>query len=197
MTQQTARRSETIPATGRIGLAPGNFFFLLNASANISITFDRGGVNFGAADIGAGYVKGNVREWDRAVITGPAGTTVQFFYGTEDLSEDFTDFRAQIATISGVTAVAEQPAASIVSTASAALATGNSLDISANLARRRITICNESTSGGSVWVRDQLATTNAGEELQPGTSKEFKGTYALRVRNNSGFSANISTNEES
>jgi hypothetical protein len=86
---------------------------------------------------------------------------------------------------------------SLVSTLKAALATGNSLDVSANLTRKRITICNESASLGSVWFRDQSAVTDAGVELQPGQSQQVDGTYAFRVRNNSGASANISFNEES
>jgi len=197
MSGNTARRVEILPASGEAVLGPGNFFFLLNAAANVTVSFQRGGTTFGATDIGAGYLKRNVSEWNRATITGPAGTSVTFFYGNEDIAEDDTDFRGGITTIAGVAAFAEQPAATLVSTANAALATANSLDISANLSRRRISIHSDSINAGSVWVRDQAGTTDAGQELQPGQTIEVKGTYAIRVRNNSGVSVNLSTNEES
>lgn len=192
------RLTGTIPASGIFSLGQSaNFLLVVAASAVISIRLERGGI----AEQFNGFIGGlkirRVLPWAEARMLGAAGTTFEVLIGDQITDKDDTDVVTQIATIAGVAAVSVQPAVTLVSTAKATLATGNSLDVSANLSRKRISVHNESISLGSVWFRDQAATADAGVEIQPGTSREFSNTAAFRIRNNSGASANISFNEES
>lgn len=185
-------RSETFPASGRIDLGPGNFFFILSSSANLTeVQFVRGGTYWGAENVGGGYLKVNVEEWRAAILRAPAGTTITFFYGSEEVREDNTDFRQVIASITGT--VIAIPTASTFTTSKAALATATSSDIAADASRKRITIAAESDNTGSIWVRDQAATTDSGYELVPGAAVTIYNTAALRVRNNSGASQDFMT----
>lgn len=185
-----------IPASGKIQLGPGNFFFLITATATISVIFAKEGTEFGAEGIQAGYVKGKLSPWERAEIRGTAGVTVSYFFGTEDLREDVTDFRQQIATIAGIVSMAESAAAAHASVDKTAIPAATTVDIAANLLRRRITICNWSDSAGSFSVRQTNNTNDGGIELQAGQFLEIRNTAAIRLRTPAGTGANYSTFEE-
>lgn len=191
------RVTGTIPASGIWSGGPGNFLLFVSANAAVNLRLEQTGIAERFDGISGGLYITRLKPWQEMRILGGAGVTFEYLIGDEYVDKDETDVRLQIATIAGVAAVRQQPAASGVSTAKVTLATANSIDISANLARVNMIVCNESASLGSVWVRDQTATTDAGIELQPGSSVPINGTYAFRVRNNSGANANISFHEES
>lgn len=181
----TVRRVEVFPANGRIVLGPGNLLFILDATANVTVTFERGGTTFGAIDVSAGYVKRNITEWERAVLTGTAAATVEFFYGTELIAEDDTDFRQTIATIAGVTTVAEQPSSALATGADVAVAAGATSDIAANLGRKRLLVGADVANADPLplRVRNTAAATAQGAQLQAGQSIKLPTTAAVRVMN--------------
>lgn len=189
-------RSETFPASGRIDLGPGNFFFLLTSSVNLTeVQFIRGGTYWGAQNVGGGYLKVNVDEWRSAVLIAPAGTTVTFFYGTEEVREDNTDFRQVIASITGT--VTALPLASTFSTAAlVTVVAGGNFDVVAIPARKRVTYVAPSTNTAPIWVRDQTALAAAGYELIPGASVTIYNTAALRIYNPSAASQQFAPIEE-
>lgn len=184
---------QAIGAGATIRLPGGRYFFVKQATSAITITTQGNtGTPARFENIGAGSKFGPVPDkWTFLDVFSAGAQTVELV-----ISDDGDFEVANAVTVSGVAQVADLPSAAIAVTASAALATATSLDIAANTSRRRITICNASTSAGAVWIRDQSATTSAGIELQPGQSVTMETTAALRVRNNSGSSADISTLEE-
>lgn len=188
----TELKSQVIPASGELVIsATANFFFLISATVNVNVRFQRGGTSFGANGIQAGYVKGVVNHWDRAVVAGTAGATVSYFIGTEELREDITDFRQQIATIAGIVQMAEQPAASVANTVAVSRLTATQGALfAANLSRRRVTVYVDSTNvpsaaGVNCFIRTIGGANNIGE-LVPGLNYPFVGTYGLEVRNDTG-----------
>jgi len=189
-------RTETIPANGQLISGPGNFFFMITASASVDVKMIGAGTSWGATGVSAGYLKANVQRWDRLVIAGAAGTVVTFFVGDEDVSEDVTDIRAQIALIGGVTLVSEAPSTAISSPAASVRATGGADTIAANLSRKRITVSSISTNTGSLYLQSVGAGAGRGLELQPGMSLEIKTTAAIDVRNDSGASQTYTIFEE-
>jgi hypothetical protein len=180
----TELRTEQIPASGKIPLGSRNFFFLLTATAVVNVTFQRRGTSFGVTGVLGGYVKGMVERWESATISGTAGTIISFFIGDEELQEDITDFRTQIASIAGVVPIIMQPLSVFTTPTKATVAAGASVEIAADLLRRKITVGNESTSANSFWLRDASDVTDAGFEVQPGTDRTVDNTAALRIRNN-------------
>ena len=191
------RITAVIPASGILSAGiGGNFLLLVSASGNINLRIERGGIAERFDGVAGGLYITRLTPWTEVRFLGGAGVAVEYLIGDEVVDKDETDIRLQIATIAGVAAVRVQPATSLVSTAKVTLATGNSIDVAINATRQNLVVCNESASLGSVWIRDQTATVDGGVELQPGQSVPCNGIYALRVRNNSGASANISFNEE-
>jgi len=182
----TILRTEQIPAAGEIQLSEANFFFLLSATIAIDVSFQSDGSSYGATQVTGGYVKGKIAPWRRATIRGTAGTTVLFFYGDEDLREDITDFRQQIATIAGIVAITSSPAATVVDRVAVTRATATQGALfAANLSRRRIKVYSDSANPGSCYARVAGGANNIAE-LQPGVSEPFDAIYALDVRNDTG-----------
>lgn len=192
-------RVEVIPANGVLNLSNANFIFLQSASVAVALKFVQGSLgsseNFG--NVTAGLQISRVKPWAYCNVTGPAGTTVNFWYGYTDVREDNTIFSQQIAVIAGVTAVAIQPSSVISSPAPDAILTATALSIPANLTRRRITITSLSVNTGSVLAQSAGAGASRGLEIQPGTFVEFDTTAAIDIRNDSGATQVINRFEES
>lgn len=188
MISAVERRTQQIPASGEIALAPANFFFLESASAAVTVEFQGQGGAFGAANVTAGILFGRLEDWKRAVIRGAPGTLVNWFYGDMLLREDVTDFRTQIATIGGITLVQDSPAAAIADTADTVQGVGTQTAIAQDLTRRWIEIGVLSSSNNSVRV-SQAGGAGRGKEIQPGTSAIFPTTAALVVRNDDTFAS--------
>ena len=188
MSGQVAFRTEVVPASGVVNLPNANFIFIISSTGNAALKLTRTGIQRGAntEDYGsaqlAGLQIGRTQRWDFATFTAAAGVTITFLYGYTDVREDQTLFNQQIAVISGVTAIAEQPSATLADTADTAQAINTQTVIAANLLRRRITIGVLSTAGNGVRV-SQAGGAGRGVEIQPGTFVEFRTTAALTVRN--------------
>lgn len=195
-------RTEVIPAGGVVKLPNANFLFVLSSTGSVTIQLIRVGLRPGAAQenyVGqlAGLQVSRVNAWDFASITATPGVSITFMYGNVALREDATLFNQAIATISGITAVAVSPSATIATAAAQAVATANKVSIAQNLTRRRITVCSLSTNTGSVFLQAPAAGAGIGIELQPGTFVEIDTTAAFDVRNDSGAAQTITTFEES
>lgn len=194
-------RTEIIPANGVVKLANANFIFVISSTGNVQITLQRQGIHKGAAQenysgITAGLQVARTQAWDFANITGTPGVTLTFMYGNVAVREDVTLFNQQIAVISGVTAVAQQPN-SAFATAQIAPVTGTATTVAANLLRRAITFISPSTNTGSVFLQKAGDGAGKGIELQPGTYITLTNTAAIDVRNDSGATQTINTFEES
>lgn len=173
-------RTQVVGASGDLRLANGNFFFMITATAAITVVFSRQGSTETYAAAQAGLQIGRVKPWDYAFIQAAPGTSVTFFYGYANLREDVTDFRQAIATISGITPISEQPSAAISDTPVVAMATATQVQlVPANLLRRRVTITNPSSNATSILIRSTLASANNLAEIQPGTFVEYKTTAAI------------------
>ncbi len=192
------RFSRTIPASGVIDLGPGNFMLLLSASAALNLRADGGGTSEGFNSVTGGLVISRVQPWSSMRLIGTPGIACDYVVGQENISEDDTDIRLQIATIAGTASFAEAPSATITaSPAAVTVTTATASTIAANLTRRRITVCAPSTNTGSVYIQTVAAGANRGIELQPGTFVEMRTTAAMDIRNDSGASQAFTTFEES
>ena len=121
-------RTEVIPATGVVNLSNANFLFVISSTGNTAFKLKRTGLAKGVNQENytgqlAGLQLSRTQRWDFCDITGAPGVTVTFMYGYTDIREDVTLFNQQIAVIAGVTAIAEQPSATINDTADTAQAT--------------------------------------------------------------------------
>lgn len=188
-------RTETITAANpQIKLKGCNFFFMISASAPVTVQLNRGGTNETFTGLQAGVQVGRVKWWDNATIIGAIGTVITFFYGDATFREDFTLFNQQIAVIAGVTAVAISPSATFVDTPDTAQATATQTAIPANLLRRRITIGVPPTAAANEPVRVSFTGGAArGIVIQPGTNQEFDTTAALIVRNDNTLGTGLGT----
>lgn len=183
MSQIVSSQTVVLDANGRAILSNANFIFIISASLPVSVQLKREGSTEDFASIQAGLQVGRLQRWSECRLTGTAGATIQLFYGYTSLREDVTVFNQQIATIAGTVAVADLPASTLTDTADTTQAASTQTAISANLARRRITIGVLSTSGNGVRVSFSGAANTRGIEVQPGTFVEFRNTAALVVRN--------------
>lgn len=175
-----------LDANGRWVGNNGNFLFLIAASLPVTIQMSRTISDSGSeqfANVQAGLQIARIKRFDQVIISGTAGATVTLFFGYMNVREDATLFNQQIATIAGTVAVAILPASTFTDTADTTTAAGAQVAISANLARRRITIGVLSTSGNGVRVSFTGGANTRGVEIQPGTFTEFDNTAALVVRN--------------
>jgi hypothetical protein len=190
--------TQVIPATGQIPLPPGNFFLLISTTASLNVRIQKAvGNSEGCNGIQTSLLLVRVDQWQQLVLIGAAGTSVTYIYGVTTAREDTTDIRAQIAILSGTSAIAETPAATLSTPATVVVATASATTVAANLARRRITVSNNSSSTGSVFAQTVAAGAGRGLEIQPGQSLEIRGTYTFDLRNDSGGNCTISTFEES
>ena len=185
----------TFTGAGTGTLPAGVFFYVISAAASLTIR-TRGStvapIEF--VGVGAGLKFGPVepgKRWTYLDVESTVAQTVVVI-----VSDDAEVDIASTVSIAGSVNVNVAPASSATFGARVALAAAASSDIAANLTRKRITFYNWSASGGTLTIRDQSATTDAGAELTPGMSLELAYTGALRVRNNSTSSADWSYIEE-
>jgi hypothetical protein len=179
-------RTEQIPATGVVNLGNANFLFVISATGAVSFKLKRQGLARGAnqenyTGITAGLQVARTQRWDFCDVTGTPGVTVTFIYGYTDIREDVTLFNQQIAVISGVTAVATQPSATITDTAPISpTVAGQHALVPQNLARRRVTIFSDPANVGdtAIFLRKAGGANNLGF-IVPGTYEEFDTTAGL------------------
>jgi hypothetical protein len=191
-------RSGTIPASGVVPVGPGNYLFLIVASANVNIIIQTGGQTEYLNGAIAGVKLQRLKRWDQLQIAGPNGTTVSYMVGYENVRYDDTSITQTLATIAGTVATAILPAVSIATVAPQVIATANSYAIPANLARRRITVAAAVANTGYVYAQTHgFATALAGVPIGPGQFVEFDNTAAIDIRNDTGANQNVSTFEES
>ena len=189
-------QSQTIDASGQLRLPNGNFFYLIAATAALTVSFQKGGSTEIFQNAIGGLQIGRVKGWDWAFLQAAPGTVVTFFYGITVLREDVTVLQQQIATIAGTVPVVVSPASTVATPAGLAVVTATATTVAANLLRRRITFCSASTNTGSVFIQAVGAGAGRGIELQPGQSLEVDNTVALDIRNDSGATQTITTFEE-
>jgi len=187
-------RTEIFPASGTIVLgALNNFLMLTQTAAAVTVRFYRDGSSFDAENVEAGYVKGIVRPWERAEITGTAGSTVRFLVGYEDIAEDFTDYRRTVGVFQ-----AQQPAT--IADAADVDVGGSAVAVvlaAANSARASITFTNLDTSTANVRV-GLLGTVTAarGQRLTPGQSVTLLVTGAIAAIRETAAAASVSVSEQ-
>lgn len=191
------RKSRTIPTSGVIELGRGNFMLLLTALGSVNLRADRGGASEGFDGITGGILIRRANPWDNMRIIGAAGVTVEYIIGSEVVEQDETDVRLQIATIAGVASFTEAPTASLANTAAVALPNAAQTAVfPVNLLRKRISITIDSAALANVFARTTGGANNV-MELSPGMTYEFKGTYGLDIRNDSGGATTAYIFEES
>lgn len=191
------RRSEVIPASGELSTPRNNFFLLLSATGTVNMRAEGRGTSERFDGITGGILIRRVNSWDFMTITGAAGLTVVYLVGTELVERDETDVRLQIATIAGTASVADSPASALADTAAVALPDATlTAVVPVNLTRRRVTITVDADALTPVYARTAGGANNL-LEMQPGVAYEFRGTYAISIRNDSGGATTAYVFEES
>lgn len=179
---------------GMLPLPQGRFFMIKSASAALDIVARRrDGQPTEFQNVGAG-LKFNALEtqrWYQLDVSSSVAQVVEIVI-SDEAQVDFSN----TVSVAGTAQTEEMPSQAISTPAGGTLATGTQANIAANPARRRITISNWSQSGGSIYVRDQAGTSDAGIEIQPGMGFTLHTVAALRIVNNSGASASYTILEE-
>jgi hypothetical protein len=188
---------QTLGAGQVIRLPAGRFFMVRTASAPLDITAEgRPGAPVDFIGITAGSRFGPLPEgmgWRHLRVTSASAQNVEII-----ISDDGDFDVANTVSVAGAVATTDVPSSSIVATANTTVGVSSSLDIAANLSRRRITICNDLNSQTHVWVRDQTGTASGGIQLAPGMAVTLETTAAIRIRNNdAALVASVATLEES
>lgn len=185
-------RNETIPANGQTLFAGGNIFRLLAASAAVEVRAEIGGSSERILNVTA-LIYRRTRPFDYIRVIGAPGTTLQAFYGTENVEEDSTDVPVAAIQITGTANVNIAPSAGLVNNAPVdANTAAETLLIAANLSRKcvRVQADVNNSDGGTTATRGGLIRNQSGgnnlADLQPGTWREFYTTGALYVRNDGG-----------
>ena len=185
----------TIATFGR-----GRIFNLLQAASPVTITLEGKSVHGGQTAIrkfvnipaGSKFTAKAGEEWTFLRVLSAAGQTITLFVGDDDMAFN------NAVTVTGVAVVSNAPASSINSPVASVLA-GNTTDgtgVPANLARKWVTVYNLATSLGPIRVSD-TGVTGRGEEVAPGTSKQWNNTAALAVRCDTANGATWGYSEES
>lgn len=191
------QNQQTIPATGTVRLPAANFFFLLTASANVSVTLSVGGQTEIFSSTIAGLKLKRLKRWDYIDVAGAAGTLLNYLIGYTAVQADDTDIQQALATIAGTVAVATLPSTTISDTPNVALPNAATTQIvPINLFRRRVTIGNPSTALASFFLRSAAGANNL-LEVQPGTFVEVDTTARIDGRNDSGAALSATVFEES
>ena len=173
--------TETIPAGGQIVLPEiANFLMLIETAGPVTVQFTRDGGNTSASGVQAGYVKGLVRPWDRASVQGTAGSSISFFIGFEEISQDFTDYRRTVG-------VFEQQLSSVLGAAPADVDVGGVAGpvqlVAANASRRKVTVGVGYGALTYVRVSNAAVAANRGAQIGPGQSYTYEGdgpVFAIR-----------------
>lgn len=177
-------RTEVIPANGQVKLPGANFFFMISATAPVTVQFNKLGTNETFTGIQAGIQAGRVKWWDNATIIGTPGVSITFFYGNAVFREDFTQFNQQIAIIAGNVAVATVPnaTASDLAPVNPTIA-GQHVLFAANLTRRQVTVFSDPANIGdaTIFLRKAGGANDIGF-IVPGTYETFTGTYGVDYR---------------
>jgi len=190
------RYVELIPTSGVIRRMTGNYMLLLTATAAVNIRADRQGWTEGFNGVSGGVLIRRIRAWDEMQIIGIAGTSVEFFVGTEVVERDETDVRLQIATLSGISSFAEYPAASFVDTAPVVVPDATEAVLfAANGSRRRITVHVDPNNLDTCTFRAVSGSNDIGY-LQGGLTYTFTNFDGLFVRNDTGGDATFLITEE-
>lgn len=174
-------RTETFPASGRIVIGDlNNFLMLVQTAAAVTVRFYRDGTAFEAENVEAGYVKGLVKPWGRAEITGTPASSVRFLVGYEEINEDFTDYRRTVGVFQSQ-APASLAEAADVDVGGSAVAV---LVAAANSARASVTVTNLDDSSTNIRIGTQATVAaGRGQRLTPGQSVTLRTTgavYAIR-----------------
>lgn len=183
------RRQEVIPANGRLELPRGNSFIFQSSTTAVNVRLQGDGVSEGVDGASGGVRIRRRKSWDNLFIIGAAGTTVVYFIGWDETTEDLTDVFLQTTVIAGIAAVAEAPSATVSALADNAIAAATTENIAPNLLRRRITIGVLSTALAAVRVKNAGGPALSGIEIQPGQYVEFRTTASLDVRNDDAVNA--------
>lgn len=189
--------SDAVPVQLPIERGPGNFLLFQSSLASVTVTLFYDGVREVFANVNGGVFVRRRKPWQNMRIDGVIGTQCTFFYGSDTPDKDETDIRQQVAVLAGVSAVADQPAATL--TDLAPVVCGNAAQTivaPVNNARRRITLSVDSAATGAVFAR-KTGGVNSLLLMQPGMSYQFNGSYGLDVRNDTGAGATIYRAEES
>ena len=193
----TTMRTEVIPASGRLYVPQGNFFFLISAGAAVNVRFYRGGTEAATANNATsgyklGLLPGNA--WDRAFLDGTVGSSVTYLCGYVELNEEFTDFDPAQTTFNPVLAqsVADQADVDVGSSAVAVLVAP------ANPARRRVVIKVRQDATVNIRLGSNAVTATRGVQLGLGESVTLEGPFAVyAIREGAGTAFTTMTEEVS
>jgi hypothetical protein len=187
--EQIPQTTDAVPQQLPIERGPGNFLLFQSSLANVTITLMFDGVREVFANVNGGIYVRRVKPWANLRIDGVIGTQVTYFIGTENVDRDETDIRQQVAVLAGVSATADQPAASITDTANVAVPNAALTQIvPQNFNRRRVAISfpsNSAIGANTTFFRKATGVNNV-LEVQAGVIYNFSGSYAVSVRNDSG-----------
>lgn len=189
------RRVETFPASGKIQFAGGTLFRIVTSTAPVEARFMRDGTFEVISNVFALIVR-RVRPFENVILTAAAATVIEVFYGTDIPEQDETDIPITSTTISGVTAVAEQPSTTVSDLAPSVIANGTAPSvIPASLTRRRFSLQADSANPGSCFARTSAAGNNV-RELVPGVMYQFDTRDEIFVRNDTGANCTFYRFEE-
>lgn len=191
--------TQTLVANTPANFSRGRVIFVQNATAAITIRVQqlqrKASQVVNLIGIGAGFKYKQEEAFQGFTVVSAVAQVVTLIISDEDI--DITNS----VSISGVAAVSEVPTSTLVSTQTAAIATGNAVTVAANAARKAITFTNPaSVAQGTVFIQQVGKGAGFGVELQNGQFITYSGPThigAFDIRNDSGGNATINIDERS
>ena len=190
--------SQSLQAGVMATFGAGRVFYVKTASAALQIIAERIGTNASIrkfVNISAGMkFKAEVGDgWTYLRVTSAVNQSVELIIGDDDVEV------SNAVSVTGTAVVQDAPCTAMTDTATV---TCNNAALTAvvpvNTSRRRVTLTVDpafAPASGFVYARVAAGANNL-MPLQPGVSVEFRGTYAISVRNDTGTAATVYVLEE-
>jgi hypothetical protein len=196
MTTEVLQQSIGAGATAVFGA--GRVWYLKVASSPVTIIAERLGSSANVrkfVNVGAGFkFKAEAGEgWTYLKVTSAIAQTIEIIIGDDDVEV------SNAVSVTGSVVVEDRPATAMTDSPTVSCATGAlTAVVGVNTSRRRVTLTVDpafAPASGYVYARVAGGSNNL-LPLQPGVSVEFRGTYAISVRNDTGTSATVYVLEE-
>jgi hypothetical protein len=188
--------SQTLAAGVPAYFGQGSLFYYKSGTAALTVTARKSGVGsstprrFSNISPGAKIRAADGIGWDVLEVVSASGQSVEFVVGDDDFEQ------ANAVSIVGGVATTAAPTSAINDTPTVVInAVSQNQLVPVNLARKRVTFCNDSGGVSSVYLRAGGSANNL-YELQPGTSFTMMTTARVDAYNYGAMNIGIFVLEE-
>jgi hypothetical protein len=190
--------TQIIPASGELVAGnDNNSLVFLSATAAVNLRIENAGTGERFDDVTGGIYIRRIKPWSQCRFLGAAGTSVEYFVGTEFNDKDETDIRLAVTAIAGSVSVIDAPTTVISDTAPVIVPDSTQTPIvPVSLTRRMVRITVDTATAGVVYLRSTAGVNNLAE-IQPGIMYPFPTRAGIDCYHETGADVTVYVFEES